>query len=421
MRVDEQHTAEIDALKKDHATTQASYRATQKELALAKEQNQALVTNLANQQSDLKEQRIKEKEYQLEADSWKRERQSLNQQLAQLRAADSEHREASALQKHERQRLLSEITTLRKAGLTETDRLRLELEQQCALLKSENGRLTNENERMVAREDKVEDMEDERDWLEYAVDFAAYQCGQNHLLRVDRREYEHVKEELEVLRIEVKAKKVEAVVLKRELESAKESVELLTERLEKGIDNQKDLEAMVEDLLEQRRFDRDNAAYSQTNSIEDISSSPEVTAHDMAEIEARHFALSTLSAQHELCQVLLTYRHFLTRYEHLKETLSTTQEAQLALQREHKVLEDNLKHLEVTHSTCGNTIAGLNCEIARWQHAEQALSIELRHVQAELKRMTAATRGDKEALKRANEGVLRSKAAEDAFEEEIVQ
>ena len=395
---------------------------TQKELSSAKDHNRHLEMELAKSHAECDRLTSSSEYLRKVLDALSIEKRSFQEQIARLEVENQQHCQKVESAEKDRQVLLSEIFSLKEARSVDTDHQSLLVQQELAALRSENKRLQNENERMSAREDRVEEMEEGRDWLESMVDFAAQQCGQGHLLKVDRREYERVKEELEVLRIETKERKVRDKVLKRELSAAAEEIIMLGHKLEGMEISQDELERTIDDLLEQRRADRDISEMRGKWFDEDhFVDSPDVTANDIAVLEDRHATLSLLVTQQELRQVLNAYRHFLTKYEDLKETLTTTQYSHINLERQHKELGEDLRHLESTHQACGISIAGLNGEVARWQHAEQALSTELEQVKAELKRTLAATRGDKEALKRANEGVLRSKAAEDAFEEEIFQ
>ena len=98
-------------------------------------------------------------------------------------------------------------------------------------MQAEADRLRNENARLIAREDKVEEMEDDRERLEHALEVAAEQCGLARTRMVDAAVHRRVVREVEALRLEREERKAAELGLRREVRGMKENVGELQERL----------------------------------------------------------------------------------------------------------------------------------------------------------------------------------------------
>jgi hypothetical protein len=287
-------------------------------------------------------------------------------------------------------------------------------------LKAEMEVLRREHQRMSAREDKVEEMEDERERLEEMLGVAARQCGQARSQRVDRREHEKALADQQLLRMECQSRRSEGYRLRHELRIKQEEVEMLKGTL-RDTENQRDeSETTVEALLEERRKDRQLASpiaqlHDETQPMEAIASDP---IDDMAQSHAR---LALLGIQIELRQTLLSYRQVFSDNDELAAKAATSARSVASLQQRIRDVEERSKTAAKARDAAAENIISLEQEVFRWQQAEGEVSAQLAEVTSALRRLEVSARGDREALKRANETVLRSKSAEEALEQELIR
>lgn len=288
-------------------------------------------------------------------------------------------------------------------------------------LKREIEILSLENKRLVDREDKVEEMEDEREWLETVVQVAARQCGRDHLTMVDGKVYQRVKRELESLNLDRMTERSEVNALQRRLQVAQEECSALRFQLEQAELQRKDAEEMIGDLLDQRQRDRalPLGGMAPFDQISDLDSA--VQDSEIAVLEATHADIVLISTQEELRQTLEAHRRLMIKYESLKEKYASNETSLNSLQTTTSQLQDKCAGLEGIRDVAEQRIMDLQQEVARWQHAETASSTELSRLRGDHRRLEIAAKGDREALKRANESVMRAKSAEDALAEQVTQ
>jgi len=301
-----------------------------------------------------------------------------------------------------------------------TDDRRSGWEKDKTAMQAEMQRLKNENERLLAREDKVEEMEDDRERLEHALEVAAEQCGRARLAMVEAGAHRRVVRELEALRLERADRRTTEFVLRMHLRAMRNDVRELQESFRLADSARREAKEMVDELLAQRQRDRDLPTPAP---LSDTPVQPLDTADFINElvVEHRDATVDVLLAQHELRSTLFAHRDLLARYHKSKETLAADRTTLSTLREKHRVLEDNLAALQATHATCETRLASSAAEVARWQHAESVVSEELITVKDEKQRLEVKSKREREEWKRANEAVARSMAAESAFHEEIFQ
>ncbi|WVR09620.1 hypothetical protein IAU60_006692 [Kwoniella sp. DSM 27419] len=140
----------------------------------------------------------------------------------------------------------------------------------------------------------------------------------------------------------------------------------------------------------------------------------------------------------QLAQLALTHADMIT--EHLSSQLDAVQDDHIALikahdttlasfeaaqitltalQRSFTLLETRHAELEKVHEPCFATLSAVRAELASVRGESDKVKRDMAGVCAEMKAVQARARDDREALKRANEVVTRSKMAEDTLDEEV--
>lgn len=318
------------------------------------------------------------------------------------------------------ERLRREKAALEVEVRHHTEGRRAEWEKEKTTMHAEMDRLRNENARLIAREDKVEEMEDDRERLEHALEVAAEQCGLARTRMVDVVVHRRVVREVEALRLEREERRAAELSLRREVRGMKENVGELQEKLRLAESDRKESEAVIGDLLAQRRSDRE--VFSPTRP--DSTPIEPLEVRDVAGelvVEYRDATIDALLAQTELRSTLYAHRDLLAKYHKSKETLAADRATLSAVRPTHKALEGDLTALQGKHDTCEARLISSAAEVARWQHAESVVSQELANVKEEKQRLESKSKREREEWKRANEGVSRAMAAESAFHEEIFQ
>ena len=285
-------------------------------------------------------------------------------------------------------------------------------------LEREMKLLRMENERMAKREDRVELLETEHDHLQAVADLAVEECARFYLTRVSKSYHEAVKRELEQATVEIRETRAKEDMLEDQLALAQEEAALLREKLEVEIGARKAAEDIVNNLLEQRRLDR-----VETNERVADAEETRVAGMDLGaevdRIELQHSVLVGLAAQIQLEDSLADQVYLQSRSDNLKATLKATKDELKQTRSSLSNVENRQRALETAHAGCGPAVNGLRAEIARWQEEEQRLSSNLSVAQDNIQVLEEKNKRDRESLKRANDTVMRSKAAEEALEDEI--
>ena len=394
-KADPKHAAELTSLHKANKALQEASTAAEAEVQAARKENQRLAKELAAAQQSL-------------AEGVKEELRKKNDELEVVRR----HLDAAK----------AECLVAKQSFTTIMREDQKKWEQETQAMQRELEILRKENDRLVAREDKVEQMEAEREWLEEALAYAAERCGRQHVLTVDWREHDRARCELEALKLgRIERKSVE-YALRHELRLMKEEVEMNRERMEGAEAARREMEQLVSELLEQREVDRCLPNHTDRVSDFDITPlEPLIDQTDLQKVEEAHATLETMHVRQELHSLLLDHRSLLSHSERLAEKSSKAEHALRALRHDQKALEEKCTALVDDQSRKAHQIALVEQEVSRWQDAEKKLSVELHALKEQHAELQRRAKSDKEVLKRASDTVVRSKAAEDAFEQEIIQ
>ena len=359
----------------------------------------------------------------------KGENERLKSEIQAIKTAYAKETESTrSVHDEQAESLNKEITALKqqlevvKSSLTDAmtnDQRKWDEEKRA--LKRDLEILKLENERLVSREADVEEMEDQREWMEGALAFAAIKCGEYYKSSVDIQAYEKCKNRVEEAKFDLYRAESVNRSLERETQSLREEVDSWRMRAQEAVIARQEAESMLESVLEERRKDRLEST-ARDFILDDISPLDSlVGAAEIDSLEQQYDGLTILSTRIELQEALSTLRLSCKELKQQSKQLSESQSTVHSLRHDQRTLQEKCSALEAEHAKKGNQIISLEQEIARWQHAEQTVAAELAIVKMEHDRLKSRSKEHKEVLKRANDTVMRSKSAEDAFEQEIIQ
>lgn len=281
--------------------------------------------------------------------------------------------------------------------------------------------LTSENARLIQREDQVEAMETEREWLETVVDTAAKQCGRDHLFKVERRESERVKAELEVLKMERSSHRSEEYGLRHDLRTMIDDLAASHHRIAQLESERRLADEVLDDLLEQRRLDRETGLPRPLADLDNSDLSTIPTSQEVDQLEHCHTRLELSATRFELRATLESQRRLMIKYDTATDKLNSAETSLNALQKTRTQLEAKCDGLEAVRENDQQRLMSSQQEVSRWQHAESTASAQLAEVKSRLSRLEITAKGDRESLRRANDSVMRAKSAEEVLAEQVAQ
>ncbi|OCF61546.1 hypothetical protein L486_01198 [Kwoniella mangroviensis CBS 10435] len=218
------------------------------------------------------------------------------------------------------------------------------------------------------------------------------------------------------LRWQEKAERLEG-----KLSRNREIIRDLQEQVKIAKDERKLLSSMVKDMLQDRHNLREEMSsyiksYSPSDSLIPLDQLPFLPVLDMA---MTHNHLSTSHLINQLTSLRQEHTDLLKEYETTRESLFSSSTTLTALQRSFAELKSSHQALEESHTPCSGLIANLQLDLSTVRDEIIRLKEEVKIGHEEMDKSNKRSRDDREALKRANEVVMRSKMAEEALDEEV--
>ncbi|WWC91947.1 uncharacterized protein L201_006899 [Kwoniella dendrophila CBS 6074] len=211
----------------------------------------------------------------------------------------------------------------------------------------------------------------------------------------------------EILEIRINQRTEQNANLKAQLQNAQEERQILEEVLEVASKEKQDLREELAILY---------SNYIPHNNIKPLKPLPELPALDLA---LTHNSISSSWITEQRNNFETRYFDLLSDYEQARSSLLSSSSTLTALQVSFAQLQNSYHTLEQSHSPCSAQIANLQFELTKVQNNLTSSNDELLFVNETMKKSDKQAKEDREALKRANEVVMRSKLAEEALDEEI--
>ncbi|KAK8853427.1 hypothetical protein IAR55_004133 [Kwoniella newhampshirensis] len=239
---------------------------------------------------------------------------------------------------------------------------------------------------------------------------------------VSKDQYAALLEEHRASKATARSWKTKAEVLKGELSITKEENKDFKERLRSAHDDRCMLERIIWDIREEKQ----RLVYDTSTSIASPPShetiEPLESAFDpnlLLEYTVSHVDLSTTYLQHQINYLRSEQADLSLALSETTASLTSSQGSVTALQRSLVDLQTRHTALEQSHSPCGGALGELREALGKSLLNEEDRTREIEELRKERQSVEARAQSDREALKRANEVVMRAKMAEDALDEEI--
>ncbi|WVW86408.1 hypothetical protein I302_108454 [Kwoniella bestiolae CBS 10118] len=209
--------------------------------------------------------------------------------------------------------------------------------------------------------------------------------------------------------------------LERKVHFHKEIIRDLQDQLKISKEERKMLKKAAEDLSQDRHTLREELSsfatcYTPSEVIQPLQPLPILPAMDIA---TTHNNLSTSHLTYQLNTVRQEHSDLLQEYEKTRESLVSSSTTLNALQRSFAELKSSHQSLEEEHGPCSGMIAELQLDLTNTRSEIAELTQEVKVACEERDTSNKQAKDDREALKRANDSVMRSKMAEEALDEEV--
>jgi chromosome segregation ATPase len=239
---------------------------------------------------------------------------------------------------------------------------------------------------------------------------------------VSKEEYRRVAGDAACLKLALGDARGRCEVLEAELAEEKQAKEEMLEHLDICIVERDMLGSMLEETISRTRLARDTLSYTST---EYPTSSADALPQDPTDVRLLSdltLAHSDMATNHLRYQLSATTAELVATEKSLKETttlLDSLRSVHSSLEKSHVHLQSLHTSLQEAHEPCEGRAAELGAEVERANQGEKEAEKGLECVKKEMSVLEGKMKGEREALKRANEGTLRWKSAEEALEEEI--
>ncbi|WWD03912.1 hypothetical protein V865_001970 [Kwoniella europaea PYCC6329] len=406
----------------------------QKQISSLQSESQSLQHTLSERTDELKI--LKDQNSVLEV-----ENRQLTQHIESLKQASTDH----ALKVNTNRKETREYENERTIWKIEKHRLERHvsrLEGELDNLKSTISREKQKEERVVMREEELkmsnqdlqqvvanlreevkefDEVREENDRLQRLLEATSISYRLLYRGSVTKEKYQQlegkwVETSTNALRWQEKAERLEG-----KLNRNREIIRDLQEQLKISKDERKLLSSMVQDMLQDRHNLRDELSsfirsYSSSDSSVPLDQLPFLPVLDMA---MTHNQLSTSHLINQLTSLRQEHTDLLKEYETTRESLVSSSTTLTALQRSYAELKSLHQALEESHTPCSGLLANLQLDLTTFRDEVVRLREEVKIAHEEMDKSNKQSRDDREALKRANEVVMRSKMAEEALDEEV--
>ncbi|WRT69995.1 uncharacterized protein IL334_006988 [Kwoniella shivajii] len=281
----------------------------------------------------------------------------------------------------------------------------------------------SEEEALSLREEikRLDVLQEENERMEDLVDNVSIAYRILYRDSISKKEYQSMKERYEVARSDAIAWQNKAKILEGQIRVSQKEVLSTTEQLKLSETERNSLESNMKELLVDRQQLREDCEalaklHIPSETLKSLKTLPTIPALDLA---IMHNTLSTSYYQERLDLAEAEYHDLLNEYEKTRSSLTSSNITLTALQRSFAELKTRHSSLEQDHSPCPTLISDLRMEISSTRNQVDNLKMEIEGAEEDKKRSDKQAREDREALKRANETVMRCKTAEEALDEEI--
>lgn len=263
--------------------------------------------------------------------------------------------------------------------------------------------------------------EDRADHLEETLEAAVYLHGKLFANTVNKSLYEDKCVDLMRAREEIRTLRSRNSSLGTDLRNIGMEKEGLKAQLSAANSLNRDLQQMLDEVLQQRASDRSRQHPLPIHDLEPDLLDDSEDLESLCALVSGHTTLSTLYERIQQRQVLVTLQHRTKKYEQKSAEVVESQAVLARTKTELTEATAQWRLLRHEHDPCQGIVNTLRGEVLLWQSAEQELSGKHEALCEEHKRLEERARRDKEGLKRACETASRSKAAADALEEEVLE
>nr|XP_018261132.1 uncharacterized protein I303_06853 [Kwoniella dejecticola CBS 10117]OBR83290.1 hypothetical protein I303_06853 [Kwoniella dejecticola CBS 10117] len=335
------------------------------------------------------------REYENEKTEWKMEKHRLERNVASL-TTELEHLKASL---NRTEKIAQREDDLRKANRA--------LEKEISAL------------RETAQE--VDKLEEENERLVNLLVSCSIQYRMLYKNSVPRVTYQQLEEKLAHSRMSVISERNRAKVLRSTLEARESENRELKERLETYKCEIETLSDTMTSLLEDRQHLREEvtsitALHPASDIIKPLKPLPLVEG---LKLVLNHAELSESHYQAQLTDLREEHFDLINETERTKASYVSTAQKLDDLRQSFGELKTAHRALEVAYAPCQPMIDNLQNLLAASEAQVAQLSTDLAGTSDGLRRCTKQSKEDREALKKANEVVMRSKMAEEALDEEV--
>ncbi|WVQ66725.1 uncharacterized protein L199_004914 [Kwoniella botswanensis] len=406
----------------------------QKQISSLQSENQSLQYTLSERTDKLKI--LKDQNSVLED-----ENRQLTQHIESLKQASSDH----ALEVNTNRKEIREYENEKTESKIEKHRLEKHvsrLEGELDNLKLTISREKQKEERVVMREEELrksnqelqqvvaslreevkefDEVREENDRLQRLLEVTSISYRLLYRGSVTKEKYQQlegkwIETSTNALRWQEKAERLEG-----KLNRNREIIRDLQEQLKISKDERKLLSLMVQDMIQDRHNLRDELSsfiksHSPSDSSVPLDQLPFLPVLDMA---MTHNQLSTSHLINQLTSLRQAHSNLLKEYETTRESLVSSSTTLTALQRSFAELKSSHQALEESHTPCSGLIANLQLDLTTVRDEVVRLKEEVKIAHEEMDKSNKQSRDDREALKRANEVVMRSKMAEETLDEEV--
>ncbi|WWC72244.1 uncharacterized protein I206_106206 [Kwoniella pini CBS 10737] len=339
------------------------------------------------------------RDYENEKTEWKIEKHRLERNVASL-ISEVEHLKASIERNdHRAERNIHKEDDLRKAN---------------RILEKENASL---REKVI----RLTEVEEENEILENLVSACSIQYRilyKNTTSKARYRELEtkYITAHTNSLEYKNRVKRLEAKLsfqqyentdLSDQLRAHKREVNMLSESLASVLKDKQDLRKDISSHV--KDFVRGEV-------IKPLRTLPILPAIELA---VDHAELANCHLRTQLVDIEDQHFDLLSKYETTKEILASNVQSLSDLQQSFAELRTSHQGLEAAHAPCQPMINNLQNLLAASESQVVQLTGDLSSAVQDAKKCTNQSKEDREALKRANETVMRSKMAEEALDEEV--
>ncbi|WVQ94895.1 hypothetical protein IAU59_001981 [Kwoniella sp. CBS 9459] len=291
-------------------------------------------------------------------------------------------------------------------------------------LREENSEARQQVAQLEERLDSFREIEEENERMENLLSACSVAYRLLYEQSISKNEYQNIEERYLLVKSERDKWRSEAHVKRLELSTKVEEMTVLRDQLRDVRAEKEVLEDIVDDLVQDRaalRVDISPESMSSNwNSLEMIEIPCGSSEHSqLVDLALSHTELHVSHSNAQLDDLWEGYAPIRPAYDETQSKLVSCHQALTALERSMANLQDRHSSLEKQHASCASTITALINESRNANAVAEMFKVDMNELREEMNQLEAKARDDREALKRSNDIIGRSKTAEEVLDEEV--